>query len=203
MKYLRNQLNRLTDYIRDPSGVAAVEFALILPILFALFLGTVEYARATMFARRMGQVTSMVSDLVAREFQITDAAFQGIKAGADTSWGSFDNIDTLKFHIKHVRRASNLATKVPPNSAYVEWDYSIRGAATVPRCSPYTLPSPDMIASGTSVVIVTSTYTYSTLFGVTAPGITSSQLNWTTESNHAPRDFCVDYLGNNCISNCE
>ncbi|MBX9925151.1 MAG: pilus assembly protein [Hyphomicrobiaceae bacterium] len=203
MKQLRIRLKTLTDYARDTSGVAAIEFALILPILFALFLGTVEYARATMYARRMGQVTAMVSDLVAREFQITDAAFQGIKAGADTAWGSFDNIDTLKFHIKHVRRAGDLATKVSPGSAYVEWDYSIRGAPTVPQCSPYTLPSPDMIAKGTSVVVVTSTYTYQTLLGVAAPGMTSSSLNWSTESNHAPRDFCVDYLGNKCISKCE
>lgn len=201
--WLNREIRFLHRCAKDPSGVAAVEFALILPILFALFMGTVEYARATMYARRLNQVTSMASDLIAREYKVNDATFTGISNGLDTAWGGFENLGTLSFHIKHVRRAGDLATKKSPGSAYIEWDYSIRGAPDEPNCKDYSLPVADMIARGTSVVIVTSTYTYQTLLGTSVPGITASSLNWTSESSHSPRDFCVDYLNNNCLSSCE
>ena len=51
----------------DKSGVAAVEFAMIVPIMFFMFIGAVEISQAITVDRRVTQVASSMADLVARK----------------------------------------------------------------------------------------------------------------------------------------
>jgi Flp pilus assembly protein TadG len=204
---ISNRIERLRlkvrSYMVDPSGVAAVEFGLIVPFLMIMFLGSVEYSRATMYARRFNLATAMASDLIAREYLLDDADLAGVARAVDTVWGSYDNLASLKLQVLHVRQAGNLATKKPPGTTYSEWSYSIRGAPSIPACQNYTLPVANMLQNGNSVLVVNGTYTYRTLFGLSAPGITSANMNWTATSSHAPRDLCVAYNKANCVTNCE
>jgi Flp pilus assembly pilin Flp len=55
---------------RDKSGVAAIEFAFIAPLMFFMFVGTVEMSQAITVDRRVTLVASTVADLVAREQQV-------------------------------------------------------------------------------------------------------------------------------------
>jgi Flp pilus assembly pilin Flp len=55
---------------RDKSGVAAIEFAFIAPLMFFMFVGTVEMSQAITVDRRVTIVASTVADLVAREQQV-------------------------------------------------------------------------------------------------------------------------------------
>jgi Flp pilus assembly protein TadG len=63
---------------RDQRGVAAVEFALILPVLILLYFGTIETASLFTADRRVANVAGTMGDLVSRakqtitEDQITD-----------------------------------------------------------------------------------------------------------------------------------
>jgi Flp pilus assembly protein TadG len=59
---------------RCTKGVAAVEFALIAPIMAALFMGSVELSQAITANRRVTQVGTSTGDLVARaDKNITDS----------------------------------------------------------------------------------------------------------------------------------
>jgi Flp pilus assembly protein TadG len=58
---------------RAETGVAAVEFSLILPILVVLWIGGVEVTGALSVDRRLNNLTSAVGDLVARDKQLTFA----------------------------------------------------------------------------------------------------------------------------------
>lgn len=58
---------RFRRFLRDPRGVAAVEFALILPLLVVLYFGTVEAASLYSVDRRVATVASTMADLVSRE----------------------------------------------------------------------------------------------------------------------------------------
>ena len=63
------QLRRLVGIGRlasDERGVAAVEFALILPFLLLLFLGTIEASSLITVDRRVNVISGTVGDLVAR-----------------------------------------------------------------------------------------------------------------------------------------
>ena len=55
------------------SGVSAVEFAFILPVMVIMFLGTVESSNYVMAARRVAADASVAGDLVAQESSISDA----------------------------------------------------------------------------------------------------------------------------------
>ncbi|MDB5541887.1 MAG: hypothetical protein JWQ89_3614 [Devosia sp.] len=60
-------LSRLRRFCRDVEAVAAVEFALILPLLITLYLGTVEAATLYAADRKVATVASTMADLVSRE----------------------------------------------------------------------------------------------------------------------------------------
>lgn len=70
MKRFRRALERLAG---DESGVAAVEFALILPILLTLWIGGVEVTQALSFDRRLNNLSASLGDIVARSKMLTHA----------------------------------------------------------------------------------------------------------------------------------
>ncbi len=57
---------------RHEGGVAAVEFAMIAPILLILMIGTLEMGTAYTIDRRVSTIASSLSDLVARETEVMD-----------------------------------------------------------------------------------------------------------------------------------
>jgi len=65
--HLRPRRNPFRQFARDARAVAAVEFALILPLLVTLYFGTVEAASLYAVDRRVATVASTMADLVSRE----------------------------------------------------------------------------------------------------------------------------------------
>lgn len=59
-------LQRIRGFSRDTRGVAAVEFALILPLLLLLYIGSVEATLLYTTDRGVATIASTVADLVAR-----------------------------------------------------------------------------------------------------------------------------------------
>lgn len=57
---------RAARFGKDDKGVAAVEFALILPIMAMMFIGAVEMSWAVGVDRRVSQVAGATGDLIAR-----------------------------------------------------------------------------------------------------------------------------------------
>lgn len=55
---------RAIAFVRGRRGVAAVEFALILPLLITLLLGTFEITRAVEINRKVNNAASVVADLI-------------------------------------------------------------------------------------------------------------------------------------------
>lgn len=57
--------------VGDRSGIAAVEFALIAPLLFALYFVTMEVSQAIETNKKVSRVGSMVADLITQQQTIT------------------------------------------------------------------------------------------------------------------------------------
>jgi Flp pilus assembly protein TadG len=66
-------ISRIVGRGRNESGMAAVEFSLILPILVLLWIGGVEVTEALSVDRRINNLSSAVGDLVARSKVVTYA----------------------------------------------------------------------------------------------------------------------------------
>jgi Flp pilus assembly protein TadG len=57
---------------RDDRGNAAVEFALIVPLMLVLFFGTVEFSSAVAVNRKISMVTQQLADLASRYTTVND-----------------------------------------------------------------------------------------------------------------------------------
>lgn len=66
-------LRRAASYLRDRKGLAAVEFALIAPVMIIMFYGMVELASAVDCNSRVARVSSTVADLVAQSPAVSTA----------------------------------------------------------------------------------------------------------------------------------
>lgn len=71
------------SFVRDRRGVAAVEFALIAPLMIALYFGLAELTMGLMAERRASHLASTLADLVAQDAQTDRATLdQVLSAGA-------------------------------------------------------------------------------------------------------------------------
>ncbi len=75
---LRRLVARFAGLARNDAGMAAVEFALILPILVVLWIGGVELTQALSADRRLNNLASAIGDLVARSKIVTYADVDSI-----------------------------------------------------------------------------------------------------------------------------
>ena len=58
---------------RDDRGNAAVEFAIIVPLMLVMFFGTVEFSSAVAVNRKISMVTQQLADLASRYTTVNDA----------------------------------------------------------------------------------------------------------------------------------
>ena len=63
---------------RDRKGVAAVEFALIVPLLLAMYLGTMEVSNGVSLNKRVARMASAVADLVAQQEDVSKTDLEEI-----------------------------------------------------------------------------------------------------------------------------
>ncbi|RIK85283.1 MAG: pilus assembly protein [Hyphomicrobiales bacterium] len=63
----RQARTRLGAFLRNRRGVAAIEFALIAPLLLTLYFVTIELAQGMETGKKVSRIGSMVADLVAQQ----------------------------------------------------------------------------------------------------------------------------------------
>lgn len=73
MKHKRLSLPRYLRRARNESGLAAVEFALILPVMVLLWFGGVELTQGLSVDRHLNNLASSLGDLVSRSKIVTHA----------------------------------------------------------------------------------------------------------------------------------
>jgi Flp pilus assembly protein TadG len=66
-KWTQGAISRIGRFARDIKGVAAIEFAFVVPILLVSYLGVVEVGRGINANKKVGRVAAMVGDLIAQD----------------------------------------------------------------------------------------------------------------------------------------
>ena len=69
----QGMLRRLRRLGKDRTGVSAVEFALILPLMLTLYIGGIQLSEALTISRKVTHVTSSLGDLVAQSKSISNS----------------------------------------------------------------------------------------------------------------------------------
>lgn len=153
-------LSRLTTMLRrfrkDDSGLSALEFAIIAPVMLTSLLGAVEVSNGMLADRKVTLVTSTIADLAAQDKNITNAEMADIfAAGAAVMYPM--GAAPLRMRISSVvADASTGVTRVEWSSAS---NMSARGAGT-----GITVPT-GMVPPGGSVIFAEVEYLYTSGIG--------------------------------------
>jgi Flp pilus assembly protein TadG len=151
---LRRKLRR---FIGDGKGVAAVEFALILPPLLVLYVGSIEASSLITVDRRVQIISGTVGDLVARWDPDAGAIPQ---ATLDDYFTAADAIMYPDPNYLSVRQRVNVVFVDADGDATVVWSCVHGGAQKRPVGDEYDL-DPQMTAlvqSASGYVVTSETY---------------------------------------------
>lgn len=187
----------LHRFKENASGVAAVEFAYLLPLLLLMTYGVLEASRAVLMHKRFQRATAMVGDLVAREESIGDtdetavAQMKGIMAAAEHTIEPYD-VSSLKIGVTAIQADSNNASKTS-----VAWSYPYNSYPVSSCGEKKSMPASGMITKGNAAILVESEYTYKPILTDLVPGFDVA-IKWRDQIAHAPRGRCPDYAGKNC-----
>ena len=163
---LRKLLNRLREFRLVEDGVAAVEFAGILPMLLLLYIGSVEASALISMDRRVQQVAGSIGDLVARsDTAITTDILKDYFTAAGGVMTPFP-VDGLRQIVTQVLvKADGSGASVVWSKQYLNGAYAT--GTSYPANSAYTLPAEmRTIAKGSYVIVSEVTYSYLPIYGI-------------------------------------
>jgi len=84
---LRSSAMRL---VRDSRGIAAVEFAVIVPLMLVMFFGMVEFSSGVAVNRKVALVTQELADLASRYQSVSDTDFVNFNNIANAMMKPYD-----------------------------------------------------------------------------------------------------------------
>ena len=146
-----SRTNFFPRFLRDPRGLAAVEFALIFPLMIAFYLGAVETSNMLTANRRVTSVAYTAADITAQAISISDADMTDIFAASSAILRPF-SVTPLSIRVSSVVANSSGVNKV-------WWSDGFQTAGLAEN-STVTLPA-GLTSPGTSVIMAEVTYEYS------------------------------------------
>ncbi|MBB3932653.1 Flp pilus assembly protein TadG [Kaistia hirudinis] len=155
-------LGRLRSFRADSSGIAALEFALILPVMLVLYLGGIEVTDGLMLKRKVSHTASAIADLVAQDTAIASTAeMQDIFNAGTTILSPYT---TSKLKVSVVAISMDASKK-----ATVSWSQTFNGGSCAAKGSVVTVPA-DLQSANGFLVRVTTEYAYTPDFGYVLTG---------------------------------
>ena len=118
---MQKPLRKIYQYLRAQEGVAYLEFALSLPFMLALFMGSVEVTRYIIIAQKVEKSSVTVSDVVAQSKTIGTTELNQLVTAVSEVMQPFSFGNNGYVVITSV-------SKVGTNAPMVNWQY--RGGGT-------------------------------------------------------------------------
>jgi|RhiMethySRZTD1v2_1073278.scaffolds.fasta_scaffold44184_3 Flp pilus assembly pilin Flp len=153
----------------DCEGIAAVEFAMIVPIMAIMFIGAVELSQAITVDRRVSQVASSTADLVARWSPPSGSgSTMGIPQSEITDITRVGGIIVSPYDRVPLRIVLRSVMSSPTDATNTKqwWACTFDGLGSSLSCTctntSFSLP-PNLVTTLDNVVISEATYTYKPL----------------------------------------
>jgi Flp pilus assembly protein TadG len=162
-------LSRFRNFLRARDGLAAVEFALIAPVMGTMLLGTIEVCNALECHQKVTMVASSAADLVAQATSVSSSDMTDVFNAASAIIYPF-NQGKISIVV------SSVASDGTGNGTVV-WSAANANGTKLPNKTPITLSQPIMStcnADGTctpcaknacTVILTQVTYSYTSPFG--------------------------------------
>jgi Flp pilus assembly protein TadG len=152
MKLLSSRLQGGVTW-RDRRGVAAIEFAMIVPILILMYIGTVEIGNLLTVVRRSDTVASTAADLTAQVKQVSNTDLADIFAASTSILTPYPTTPLTVVLSSVVADSSN--------NGKVAWSCASKGAGRAVG-SAYQVPGGTTVANS-SVIVAEVTYAFTPL----------------------------------------
>lgn len=155
---IRKRAFRLGCRFRDDrKGMAAVEFAMVLPLLVAAYVGMVNVAQMVMVSRKVTQLTLALSDLTARVASASPADVTNIFNASETILLPYDSGKAKMMIASIVIDASRVA-----RVCWISTFQGVKDDKWPARGDTITVPDSVRVAS-TSVIMAQASYSFSLL----------------------------------------
>jgi len=153
-------IRRLVSFARDRRGVSAVEFAMLLPLMITLYLGSVEISQGVAVDRKVTLTTRTVADLASQVSSINNSDMTNILNATSAVIQPFD-ASKLKVVISAITIDAN-------GNATVAWSDTRNGTARSVGSS-VTLPAALNVAN-TTLLFSEVQYSYRPAIGYVITG---------------------------------
>lgn len=141
---------------RDQSGVAALEFALIFPVLFLLMIASAEALGVYQAQRNVAHIASVMADVTAQSRTITDGELDDILRASVSMIHPFPHVDLQQ-------RVSSVSAN---GSGSVSMDWSVKKDFT--QSDGPSVPA-GYLSANESVIVTDVIYDYRPTFGLFLP----------------------------------
>lgn len=165
---------------RDESGISAVEFAVVAPLLIFFYLGMNEFCQGFMAQKRMSHVTAMVADLVAQEKTVTPDNIADIFDIGGLIMRPFPD-STLHLRVTSVTLTGGVAK--------IDWSWG-EGMNALAKGGTMTIPA-GLITEGQSLIVSESTYDYDSPSDYLMPGLTRFSRSYYLRPRHVDVVTCA------------
>jgi Flp pilus assembly protein TadG len=146
----------------DTRGVAAMEFALIAPVMILLYCGMAEITMAMMAERRASHVAAVVADLVTQSTQINATTIDDVFQVGDAILKPFPAAP-LTMRVTSVRADVNAVPRVV-------WSHGDGMTALIANSTATAVPA-NLMAAGDTVIVAEVSYAYTPALQYAVPGV--------------------------------
>lgn len=143
----------LQGFMLDRQGLAAIEFALLAPIMLLLYFGMTEFSTAYLANRRANHTASIIADLIAQSESTSRAEINLAFAIGNLIVEPFDS-EPLSVRVTSI-------TMAPDGDAVVDWSRA-QGTGLPPlvKGADFANLPENLITSGQSLIVGESHYVY-------------------------------------------
>jgi Flp pilus assembly protein TadG len=163
---VRRLITRLAGatLLRDRRGIAATEFALILPILLLFSAGTIEYSRLILLTQKLQSGAFILADLSARDRTLSEGQLENIFLAINNI------IQPFPFSENGVALVSSVGVDASDDPV-VNWQRKGTGSLVATSTvgtegDDAVLPEDLDISSGETIIAAEVFYAFTPLFGI-------------------------------------
>lgn len=138
----------------DRSGMAATEFAMILPIMLLMFFGMLEVSDAMMANRRVANAANTLADLVAQETEVSTTDVNDIMLGVQ------DMLEPTAGSTVIMKIISVSHDPLNANKLLVDWSRDNLGNTPYASGVVYTGINKDIVPASASLIVVEMEFDY-------------------------------------------
>lgn len=190
----------LKRFCNAKSGMAATEFALMLPMMVFFFFGVLEVSDAMMANRRVVNATNSLADLVTQEKKISGSDVNDIFAGVISMLEPTGTSSVTMRLVSVTVDTGADEEDTSDDTIIVEWSRDKNGAVPYAPGSEYDkIEDPTIIKPNTSLVVAEVIYQYNSGLSQRVLG---SPLTFTRKSVRWPRRSSRVQLCNDSYVSC-